>query len=133
MGPLYQPDLNSREPQVHAGQFRSLHRTLEYAELVAESEDLKLSCRSSSKERERGREQGPTGRLWNKIGGKLSTPTVSARSEFARTTGIGDPLFFSLVRVPLHRFLSHYIAKGRKARIAGQDSAEGGETNETIS
>jgi hypothetical protein len=25
-----------------AGQFRSLHRTLEYAELVAESEDLKL-------------------------------------------------------------------------------------------
>ena len=42
---------------VESIQLRLLHRTLQHAKLVAEGDDLKLQCRSSTKNRQRGGEQ----------------------------------------------------------------------------
>ena len=47
----------SPQEPVESIQFRLLHRTLQHAKLVAESQDLKLQCRSSAEDRQCGRKQ----------------------------------------------------------------------------
>ena len=53
------PGCTKPSPQepVEPIELRSVHRALQYAKLVAEGDDLKLQCRSSSKSRHRGRKQ----------------------------------------------------------------------------
>jgi hypothetical protein len=74
------------QPPICRCQFGSIDGALQNAELMTESEDLQLERRAApeTKRKPRLRERTISARMG--IEGKRTTPSLSIRSEFARTT-----------------------------------------------